>query len=197
MYQTKEIVKLINEVKLENISLYMLFKSKSNINKNSNKKWEVYQMKTSENLVEDILNLIKQFLKSIIESKSFDEIPYKPGPNNPKNIVSIINKKELFDFNEIKNEINNCSKIFKNPNIKGFKPFVYLIKLNIVDKNSKFNSILFFQHIQKQNALKKGIVSIFNQKFDSIKEEMFYISNTFDCLCINNSENMIIFNKYK
>lgn len=124
MKNTNYAFNLIDKVDKENVGLYILFKAK---NKNNNEKWKSYNMKTKPNLSKEILNMTRNFISSIINMNSFDEIEYKPGPITDKYIVEIMNINELSNFKEIKKSIDNCTEIFKNNiNTKKFKPFVYI-----------------------------------------------------------------------
>lgn len=76
MDELKNMIHIMNRVEPSNVGLYLLFKINS---KKDLPKWEIRQMKTVDDFAEDILNINKDFLKSVIEQKSLDVIEYSPG----------------------------------------------------------------------------------------------------------------------
>ena len=59
----RNIFNIINNVEEENSSIYILFKSKNN---NNPERWEVRRMRSSENLIRDLLELNQDFLLNLI-----------------------------------------------------------------------------------------------------------------------------------
>lgn len=198
----RNIFNIINDVEEENISLYILFKSTNN---NLLERWNIRIIRSSETLTRDILELTTEFLADWINNENLEVIDYQPGPNLGKDFIEQLNIEHVQYFNEMKDLVGNRVEFFRNRlEIPNFRPFAYIIKFEInVENPTGNNSIFLFQHIQKQNSFQKGkILHRILDTYDSLGEELFFLSDKFDCLYCDfednlgeNLNNMFIFNK--
>lgn len=200
MEKFKNMIHIMNKVKNNNVGLYLLFKV--NTKKDELPKWEIRKMKTDDDLAENILNINKDFLKSMINQKSLDVIEYSPGPNTDKNIVERSNVDNLPKFDEIKDLLNrNATPLPSNSKVKYYKPIAYIIKLDTFLNDVHENSIVTFQYLVQQNTIKKGkIIGRIDDTFKRMENDLFYIGATLDALYCENKINdeeiyMYIFNK--
>ena len=200
MEKFKNMIHIMNKVKNNNVGLYLLFKV--NTKKDELPKWEIRKMKTDDDLAEYILNINKDFLKSMINQKSLDVIEYSPGPNTDKNIVERSNVDNLPKFDEIKDLLNrNATPLPSNSKVKYYKPIAYIIKLDTFLNDVHENSIVTFQYLVQQNTIKKGkIIGRIDDTFKRMENDLFYIGATLDALYCENKINdeeiyMYIFNK--
>ena len=198
----RNIFNIINNVEEENSSIYILFKSKNN---NNPERWEVRRMRSSENLIRDLLELNQDFLLNLINNENLDVVDYQPGPSLGRDFIEQILINEISEFEGIKNLVEECTLFFRDGlEIPNFRPYAYIIKFNVTLENhdEEDNSIFVFQHIQKQNAFRKGkILNRLQDTYDSLGEELYFLSDKFDCLYCDFNEyeeeynNMFIFNK--
>ena len=198
----RNIFNIINNVEERNSSIYVLFKSKNN---NHPERWEVRKMRSSENLIRDLLELNRDFLSKFINNENLVVVDYQPGPSLGQNFVEQIPINEVHEFEGIKNLVEECTLFFRDGlEIHNFRPYAYVIKCDVNFENQDEDSSIFvFQHIQKQKAFRKGkILSKNHDKYDSLGEELYFLSDKFDCLYCDFNEyeeddynNMFIFNK--
>ena len=83
----RNIFNIINNVEERNSSIYVLFKSKNN---NHPERWEVRKMRSSENLIRDLLELNRDFLSKFINNENLVVVDYQPGPSLGQNFVEQI-----------------------------------------------------------------------------------------------------------
>lgn len=190
-----------NNVEERNASLYILFKTTNN----NPDKWEIRKMRSAENLIRDLLELTGDFLSNLINNENLEVVNYQPGPNLGQDYIEQIDIENVHDFEGIKNLVEECDIFFRDRlEITNYRPFAYVIKFEVTHENEdEDNSIFIFQHIQKQNSFRKGkILNRIQDTYDSLSDELYFLSDKFDCLYYdfenNNEENlnkMFIFNK--
>lgn len=182
----KKTIHFMNQVESGNVGLYLLFKINNN-NQNL-PKWKIRKMKTTDDFAENILNINKDFLKSIINQKSLEIIDYSPGSNNDKNIVEKSDVDYLPKFDEIKDLLNSsATELPSNSKIKYYKPIAYIMKLDTVVNGISEKSIVSFQYLIQQKTLKKGrVFSKVDDTFRRIEGELFYMGPTLDALYCEN-----------
>lgn len=142
-------------------------------------------MRSAENLIRDLLELTGDFLSNSINNENLEIVNYKPGPNLGQDYIEQIDIDNVHEFEGIKSLVEECDIFFRDRlEIANYRPFAYVIKFEVTsERQNDDESIFIFQHIQKQNSFRKGkIINRFLDTYDSLGDELYFLSDKFDCL---------------
>jgi hypothetical protein len=207
----EKIYTLMQELKSEDVKLYLLSRKKSKKNIDFN----AHEVRLSQQLCENFLENFKCKINDLLRSENFKEFDYNPifSPENGQ--VEKININYLQNFDKIQNEINNLPPHYIDGCLEEkYDPWVYILLMNVdehLDENNVDSEILIFQRITNKKLINekrnlKKIILGQSQEYIELDNEILVLDDKVDCLCsfyhdnannmLNENQHMYVMKKY-